>query len=138
MAALAFSAALAGCSASEANPHLLSPKLLIHAQEDGNVTLYVRSAFGERQYDRLELGLDNVTVATRVDAFSLETKVAADGFFLEIAAHAGSETYRLRARVDVDGDDRRVRIVALDPEGSWQGEDTYSLPYERILERVVT
>lgn len=137
LTALLLSAALAGCTAGTANPHLLAPKLVIHPQEDGNVTLYVHSAFGERVYDELSLAVENVTVATRADAFSLETSVASPGFFVEVAAVRDDEWYHLRARIDVDVEEPRIRVVALDEKGMWQEPQTFALPYERIIERVV-
>lgn len=128
--------ALAGCNASTANPHLLAPKLVVHTHEDGNVTLYVHSAFREVAYDRIALSVENVTVATRQDAFSLETKVASPGFFIEVTTTYDDETYHLRARLDVDAEDNRVRVVAVDDRQGWSTPDTYVLPYERIIERV--
>lgn len=136
LSALVLCALLAGCTAGTANPHLLAPKLVVHPLPDGNVTVYVHSAFGERPYDRLDLLLENATVATRTDAFSLETKVASSGFFAEVNAQAEQETYLLRARIDIDPLEKRVRVVVLDDKGVWGEPQTYALPYERIIERV--
>lgn len=126
----------AGCTAGTTNPHLLAPKLVIFPQQDGNVTLYVHAAFGERMYESMELAVDNSTIATRADAFSLETKVASDAFFVEVTTRSIDETYHLQARVDVDRPTARVRFVPQQETGEWGAPDTYSLPYERIIERV--
>lgn len=136
VALLVSAGALAGCSAATTNPHLLAPKLVVHAHDDGNVTLYVHGAFREVAYDRIALSVENVTVATRQDAFSLETKVASAGFFIDVTTTLDSETYHLRARLDVDTDDKRLRVVALDERQAWSAADTFVLPYERIIERV--
>lgn len=127
---------LAGCSASEANPHLAAPKLLVHQLEDGNVTLYVHAAFDERTYDRISLALENVTVATRTDAFSLETKVASPGFFVEVTAELGEERYHLRARMDVLPENERILVATLGEDDTWTDADQFVLPYTRIMERV--
>lgn len=127
---------MAGCSAGTANPHLLAPKLVVFPLKDGNVTLFVHAAFGERMYESLTLAVDNSTIATREEAFSLETTVASAGFFVEVTTRSTDETYHLRARVDVDHGNERVRIVLLEDAGVWGPADTYSLPYERIIERV--
>lgn len=129
-------AAAGGCTAGDANPHLLSPKLVVRAEDDGGVTIYVHSAFGDRVYDRITLSVDNATVATRVDAFSLETSVAKAGFFVVVAAALEEERYRLQARLDVDAESGRAVLVVVDDEGDWGEAETYGLPYERVVERV--
>lgn len=133
--ALVVAALSAGC-AEEANPHLLAPKLVIHALEDGNVTLYVHGAFQDRLYDRLALSIDNETVESREGSFSLERRVAATGFFAEVAAWTGAQEYRARVRVDVDPPEARARVAALDGDGLWSDPETFALPYGRVLERV--
>lgn len=136
MLAVIAAAAAGGCTAGDANPHLLSPKLVVRAEEDGGVTLYVHSAFGDRVYDRITVLVDNATVATRVEAFSLETTVAQPGFFVEVAAALEDERYRLQARLDVDAEGGRALLVTLDEQGEWGDVESYGLPYERIVERV--
>lgn len=127
---------LAGCNAGNANPHLLAPKLLVQPHRDGNVTLFVHGAFGERLYESLDLSVENVSVLERTDAFSLETKVGAPGFFVEVVTEVDGERYWLRARLDVDHGADRVRVVPLGNSGGWGESESYALPYERIIERV--
>lgn len=137
IALLLASIGFAGCTASEANPHLLAPKLVVHPQDDGNVTLYVHSAFGDQMYSHMALGVDNVTIATRADAFSIETRVLSEGFFVEVTTTTDTELYHLRARIDLDVGEKRVRVVPLSETDIWAEPHVYSLPYERLIERVV-
>lgn len=133
--AIVATAAAAGCTAGDANPHLLAPKVIVQPIGPGNMTLFVRSAFGDQLYDELAVRIDNVTVAERTEAFSIEATVPGDGFFLEVHAALDAQTYELRGRIDVLPDGERAVFVALDPEGRWQTPATFTLPYERIIER---
>lgn len=133
---LLVAASFAGCTAGEApNPHLLSPKVVLQARPDGNLTVYVHSAFGERAYDWLSLRVDNVTVANRTDAFSLEETVPGDSHFLEVTTGTSTQVYVMRARVDVEPDGERAQVSFLDDEGAWSDAKPFTLPFEHILER---
>ncbi|HEX2022216.1 MAG TPA: hypothetical protein VHH36_05850 [Candidatus Thermoplasmatota archaeon] len=134
-AAVILAATLAGC-AQDANPHLIAPKLVLAPLEDGNLTLYVHGAFQDRMYDRIELSIDNQTPIVREDAFSLETRLPASGFFLRVTAWAAESRYEARARVDVDAADERVVIAELDEDAQWASPSSYALPHERVIGRV--
>lgn len=137
LVALLFASALAGCSGQEpANPNLAAPKLVLSPRADGNLTVFVHSAFGERTYDWIVLRADNGTVANLTDVFSLEQRLPMEGTFLEVAAQTGATYYHVRARIDPDADQERMRIAILDDEGGWSDPRSVSLPYERIVERV--
>ena len=136
-ATLLLGAALAGCTAGDpANPNFLAPKVLLQPRPDGNVTIYVHSAFGEHDYDWMDLRVDNVSVANRTHAFSMEEDVASTGFFLTVRAGAGGEVYELTGRVDVDPSRQKARVSFLDKEGRWDDPRSFNLPLERILDRV--
>ena len=131
---------LAGCTldGTPTNPNLLAPKVILQAWPDGNLTVYVHSAFGEHDYDWLALAIDNETVANRTDAYSLEERVPTTSFFLTVRAGAADQVYELQARVDVDDERERARVAFLDAGGEWADPRTFSLPVERILDRVTT
>lgn len=136
MALLALAAALSGCVSDDpANPNLAAPKVVVQARPDGDVTLYVHGAFGERLYEWLTLRVDNVTVTNQTNRFSLETTTPARGFFLEVAGESGEQLYESRARVDIDPTGQRAVVSSLDAKGKWGDERSYSLPFGTILER---
>lgn len=135
-ASLLLGMVLAGCADDPANPNLLAPKVLVQPRPDGNVTVYVHSAFGEHDYDWLSLSLDNHTLANRTAAFSLEEQVRGEGFFLHVQASAAGETFEVRARVDLDLARDKARVALLDPDGEWNEPRAYNLPFEAILGRV--
>lgn len=136
LAAVVVAALLAGCAAGEpSNPNLMAPKMILRAHDDGSVTVYVHSAFGERDYDLLALTVDNATFQ-RAEAFSIEERIPDQDFFLGVRAMAYGQAYEIRGQVLVDEDRERVRILLLDEKGDWEPARTYNLPYERILERV--
>jgi hypothetical protein len=136
--ALLLVAALSGCATGEPgpNPNLAAPKLLVAARADGNFTVYLHAAFGERAYDWLSIAVDNRTVANRTAAYSLEDTVNGTSFFLDVGASSSGQLYEYRARVDVlpatSGD--RVRVATLDADGTWSDPRTFSLPLEQILD----
>lgn len=134
--ALTALALCAGCLAGEpVNPNIAAPKLLVQPREDGNVTLFVHSAFGERAYDWIALSIDNASVANRTDAFSLEEQVASLGFYAEVEAGANDQVYLARVRVDVVPEDERALVSFLDEQGKWSDPRPYALPFGTILER---
>lgn len=129
-------APLAGCAGGEpANPNLAAPKLVLQARPDGSVALFIHGAFSERLYDWISLAVDNVTIANRTLAFSLEETLPAAGFYFEASAGTPRETYTLRGRVDLDAEDERVSVSFRDPLGEWSDAQTFGLPFERLLSR---
>lgn len=129
----------AGCTTGEpANPNLAAPKVVVAPRDDGTLTLFVHSAFGERMYDFIEVRIDNETRGNRTRAFSWEAEVPEDGFFLEVVAGSGAQLYEIRARVDVAPDGEKALVAFHDAAGSgddWSEPRSYALPFERILER---
>lgn len=139
LASLMLGATMAGCALGDpANPNLLAPKVLLEPRSDGGLTVFVHSAFGDHDYDWISLAVDNVTVANRSQAFSLEERVPSNGFFLTVHARAGEQVYGMSGRVDADPEAGRVRVALVDEEGGWDDPRTFNLPLERILERVTT
>jgi hypothetical protein len=133
--ALLAAIALAGCGTQPANPSLAAPKLVVAARPDGNATVFVHSAFGERAYEWIAITVDNQTMVNRTSAFSVETSLTT-GFYLEVAAQAGDEVYVLRARVDVFAPEERASVSLVDPQGEWPKEaESFGLPFERLLDR---
>ena len=137
LAAILLGGLLAGClsGGGAGNPNLLAPKVLLRPDSDGNVTVYVHSAFGEHDYDWLSLLVDNVTLANRTGAFSLEERVPSEGFFLTVRAGASGAVFEVQGRVDVDPTRQRARVAFVDLSGEWDDPRTYNLPLERILDR---
>lgn len=128
--------ALAGCTGEEpANPNLAAPKLVLQARPDGNVTLFIHGAFGDRLYDWMALSIDNESLASRTIAFSIEETIASPGFYFEAAAGTARETYELRGRADVDAREEEVDVAFLGADGEWSDEQTFGLPFERVLVR---
>lgn len=129
-------AALAGCTGNEpANPNLAAPKVLVQPRPDGQVTLFVHSAFGERSYEWLHVAVDNVTLVNRTYGFSVEETVAPAGFFLAVSAQAGQQLYETRARIDLDVAEERAVVSFQEADGKWSEPRPYSLPFGTILER---
>jgi hypothetical protein len=131
--ALLMVAALAGCLSREpANP----PKVVVDRLGEGPVTIFVHSAFGDRRYDSIVLRIDNETVASRTNAFSLEFEVDRPNFFLDVSAESGTSSFTLVATFapSVDRPDR-LDVSLRDKTEEWSEPRAYSLPYERILER---
>lgn len=128
--------ALSGCASDDpANPNLAAPKLVVHPRLDGNVTVYLHSAFGERFYDWLALRLDNETVANESSRYSLEHVTPLRGFYVEAAGESGDQLYEVRARIDVDAAEERAFVSFLDAKGVWTDARGYGLPFGTILER---
>ena len=138
LASVVLGSVLAGCTlgGTSGNPNLLAPKVILQAWPDGNLTVYVHSAFGEHDYDWLALAVDNQTVANRTGVYSMEERVPATGFFLTVRAGAADQVYELQARVDVDRTQERARVAFLDARGEWDDPRSFNLPVERILDRV--
>lgn len=133
--AVAAIALLGGCTAGEpVNPNLSAPELLIQPRPDGNVTLYVHGAFGERSYDWIELQVDNLTIANHTDVFSLEERVQTHGFFATVRAGVNDQIYETRVRFDLVEDERAL-VAFLDQKGEWVDARPYGLPFGTILER---
>lgn len=133
--ALWAAAALGGCAGSEgANPNLAAPKLVVAARPDGNVTLFVHGAFGDRIYDWVHVAIDNQTLVNRTAAFSVETSLR-PGFFVNATAGLADEMYWLRARIEHDPVDERLSVSFLHADEEWSDADDYGLPFERLLER---
>lgn len=136
LVALVAAAALAGCAVGQpANPNLAAPKLLVQARPDGNVTLFVHSAFGERAYEWLALRIDNGTTVNRTQSFSLEEQTGARGFYVEVAGGTIEQLYESRVRIDIVPDGERAMVAVLDAEGEWTEPRRYDMPYSVILER---
>jgi len=136
---LVAAAALSGCAAGQPaspNPNLAAPKLVVAARADGNFTVFMHAAFGDRAYDWLTLSLDNASVANRTSAYSLEQAVNGTGFFLDVGASSQGQLYQYRARIDVipgaSGD--RLKASVLDDEGRWSEPRTFNMPFEQILD----
>lgn len=131
-------AALSGCAGGSdtGNPNLVAPKVVLALRADGNLTLYLHSAFGEHRYDWLEVRVDNATIANRTSAFSLEESTNATGFFLDVAAEAQGQLYQYRARVDLAraGATENLRVATVDDEGTWSEPRSFGLPYQQILD----
>ena len=128
--------AASGCTAGEpANPHLAAPKLVIAPREDGNATVFIHSAFGERVYEWIELKVDNVSVGNRTSSFSME-EVAPRAAFIEARAVYADALYEYRARIDVFPVDERASVTLVEADGDWAREpESFELPYEAFLER---
>jgi hypothetical protein len=132
-------AALCGCAAGEPgspNPNLSAPKLVVAARADGNYTIYLHAAFGERAYDWLSLAIDNRTVANRTASYSLEEAVNGTSFFVEVGAASQGQLYEYRGHVDVlpSASGTRVRFAALSDSGAWSDPRTYNMPFAQILD----
>lgn len=139
LAPIVLSAIVAGCTlgGQPANPNLLAPKLLLDAQPGApEATVYVHSAFGEHDYDWVSLAVDNVTVANRTHVFSLEERVPATSFFLTVRVGVSGQVYAMQGRVELDGPREKAHVAFLDEAGAWNGPRTFSLPFERLLDRV--
>jgi hypothetical protein len=139
LAALLVAVAWSGCAGGEpANPIVAAPKLVIAPRDDGNVTVYIHSAFGERAYEWIELRIDNVTRVNRTGTFSLEEAVP-NGFYLEAQAEFGDALYQFRGRVEVFRFEERASVSMVGPDGEWPKEaESFSLPFEHLLERRTT
>lgn len=135
-ASLVLGTLLAGCSEDPANPNLLAPKVIVQPRPDGNATIYVHSAFGEHEYDRIVLRVDNETVLDLLGVYSLEERVNASGFFLHVSAEANEEQFEMRGRVDLDIGRDRARVSLLGVDGEWDGPRNFGLPFTAVLERV--
>lgn len=135
MLALLAGAALAGCAGGDAaNPNLAAPKLVVAARPDGNLTLFVHGAFGDRLYEWIHVRVDNATLVNRTAAFSAEESRAA-GFYLEASAQVSQEVYVLRARIDHDPAQERAIVSLVSMDAEWADAETFGLPFERLLER---
>ncbi|HUR69988.1 MAG TPA: hypothetical protein VM370_12140 [Candidatus Thermoplasmatota archaeon] len=134
--ALLAAAALSGCTTGDtANPNLAAPKLVVAPRPDGNATLFIHSAFGERAYDWVTLRIDNETRLNRTASFSVE-EVLAPGFYLEAEAGLGEVVYTLRGRFDVFVPEDHVSVSLVDHDGAWPREaESQRLPFEHLLER---
>lgn len=137
MGTVVFAALLAGCGAGPGNPNQLAPKVLVHPWPDGNVTVYVHSAFGEHDYEWITVDVDNATVADANGTYSLEARVPSDGFFLAVRAGASEEVFEARARLDVGPSADKMRVAIVDGQGEWDDPRNVDAPFERILDRVV-
>lgn len=130
---------MAGCTSEggTTNPNLLAPKLVLDQREEGNVTVFVHSAFGERAYDWIRVSVDNRTLVNRTEAFSIEEDLGAAGIHLTIEAGVADQRYALQVRIDEANADGKLRVSVLDiADDEWADPRTTGLPYERILERV--
>jgi len=127
--------AWAGCAGGEpANPNLAAPKLVIAHRADGNATVFLHSAFGERVYDWIHLEIDNATLVNETSTFAVE-EIVGPGFYVEASAQFGEALYELRARVDVFRVEERASVALVDADGEWAKEaESFDLPYERLLE----
>lgn len=135
---VALLALTSGCLGSEpTNPNLLAPKVVLDMLPDGDIALFVHSAFGERRYDSITLALDNETIDTRSQAFSLEHRMNQTQFFLDVSARSGESEFRLRGAFDLNttATQPRIDVSLLDSRTGWADERTYGLPFERILDR---
>lgn len=128
-------AAIAGCAGGEpANPNLAAPKLVIAQRDDGNATIFVHSAFGERVYEWIAVSVDNETLTNESSTFAVE-EVVAPGFYVEATAEFADAVYQLRARVDVFRVEERASVALVDADGDWPKDaESFDLPYERLLE----
>lgn len=137
--ALLAGATLAGCAGEDpANPNLAAPKLVLEARPDGNVTLFIHGAFGDRLYDWVELAIDNETVVNHSVAFSVEETIPSRGFYFEAAAATARETYELRGRADIDLLEDEADVAFLGADGEWGDAQSFDLPMERVLVRRAT
>lgn len=135
---LLLAAALSGCTGESAgpSPNFVAPKLVLAARDDGNLTLFVHAAIGERAYDWLSLSVDNASVVNRTSAYSLEESVNGTSVFVTVSAMSGDQLYAWRGHVEVlpvPGAER-ARIARLDDEDVWSEPRLYSLPFEQILD----
>lgn len=129
---------LSGCMGGDepANPNLLAPKVVFDVASDGSYVVFVHSAIGERRYDRLELLVDNETVAEREDAFSLEHRIGDLPAYVEVRTLSGTTQFHFRAGLQADPDSEEALAVSLvDADGDWAEPRRFSLPFERFLER---
>jgi hypothetical protein len=133
--ALLLALLVGGCTSGGGgrNPNLLAPKVVVDPRPDGNVTLFVHGAFRDQVYDWVSLSVDNATRANRTGAYSLEERVPAPGFFLDVQAAVGAQSYEARGRVDVLPSGDRVRVALLDKNG-WGDPKSYGAPYELVLD----
>ncbi|MEA3200692.1 MAG: hypothetical protein QOE90_2120 [Thermoplasmata archaeon] len=131
-------AALSGCTGQSgvANPNLQAPEIVLAPRPDGNFTVYVHAAFGDRAYEWLSLSLDNRTVVNRTHAYSLEEAINGTSFFAVVSAAAGDQLYDWRARVEIVPSEgtEHARIARLGETNEWGEPRTYSLPYTQILD----
>lgn len=135
LAALLMASALAGCAGEAANPSLTAPKVVVQDKPDGNVTIFVHSAFGERVYDWISVSVDNRTLENRTLVFSWEGSIPQRAFFMDVRAGAQGQLYDLRATVALDVVQERATVAFLEPDGDWTEPREFGLPFERILDR---
>lgn len=129
-------ASLAGCTGAQTgNPNLAAPKLVLEMRPDGDVALFVHSAFDERLYDWIAVEVDNVTLVNRTAAFSVEETLPNGSFFVRASAQAGSDLYEIRLAVEMDPAEERALVSFLSMEGDWSNPQSFSLPFQRVLNR---
>lgn len=134
MLVLVASAAVSGCAGDDpANPNLAAPKIVVAPRPDGNASVFIHSAFGERQYDWIQLRVDNATIANNTAVFSIE-QIVGPGVDVDAAAGAGDAVYVFRARIDVHPVEERASVAFLTHEGEWLEAESFGLPFERLLE----
>lgn len=128
-------ATVAGCAGGDAaNPNLGAPKLHIAARPDGNLTLFVHGAFGDRLYEWIHVRIDNETLVNRSASFSVEES-RAPGFYVDASAELSDEVYVLRARIDHEPAPERLAVSLVGIDGEWAQAERFGLPFERLLER---
>lgn len=137
LTALIVAAALAGCTRAEpVNPNLLAPKMVLNVDDAAQPVIFVHSAFGERVYDRIEVAINNSTLRTVEERYSLEQNLDLTNSFLEVRASHGESEYAFRGDVSLEDDGERLQVVELRPNGEWSEPRSYNLPYATILDRV--
>ena len=132
LAVLLACVALGGCS-DNANPSLAAPKLVLAPREDGRVEAFLHAAFGERLYERLELAVDNATVAAEEDVFSLERTLDNASFYFEVTALTDREEYALRGHASLLREDEQFEIAFHGLDGEWTEPQDFGTPFERVL-----
>ena len=131
--ALVMVAALtAGCVKDQPQAPLLgNPKILLDRTEDNFTRVYVHSAFGERAYDRIEVRIDNATVAEDNDTYALVHKTERTAFALDVEARSPLANYTTTVLVRMVEDGARVAITEGDGFDAFREVD---LPWQKVVE----
>lgn len=128
---------LAGCARPlDQNPHLLAPKLIVNrAPGSPEMELYVHSAVGERQYDRLLLHVDNATVQARNGTYGIIHRIPLGQTYVTVEALTGENRYQLDALIIPTPTGTRADIIVFHA-GKEVDRRTVDLPWDKLLEKV--
>lgn len=132
LAVLVAAVALAGCT-DNANPGLAAPKLVLAPRQDGGIEIFIHAAFGERLYDRLTLVIDNESLASDAEVFSVERTLSKTSFYFDATAQTPRETYGVRGQAALQPQEDQFEIAFHADDGTWTDPEDYNAPFERVM-----